>query len=122
MQDITSIWRFDLTKGRSKHPRNGACVMSAVSWLTDGTLNDKPSCVSPVIAELCQFLNDEMPDDERQRLKVSIPSSSAASIPRTSNAAAISSTAKRGRSTPASPMLWLISSPICLVRSMKRLR
>lgn len=71
--DINDIWRFDLRRGNSKDPRNGACLLDAVSWLEYGTLGDHPACVCPVIAAFGRGINDAMSDIGRQRLKAFIP-------------------------------------------------
>ena len=68
-----TIWPFELTIGASDHPRNGACLLSAISWLVYADLDDHPPCVSEVIAELARNINDLLPDDERQELKEYIP-------------------------------------------------
>ena len=71
--DITEIWKFDLRRGNSRDPREGACIMDAISWLEYGTLGDHPACVCPVIAAYGRGINDAMSDVGRQRLKVFIP-------------------------------------------------
>ena len=73
MNDINDIWRFDLRKGNSTDPRDGACLMDAVSWLEYGTLGDHPPCVCPIIAAFARGVNDAMNDEERQSLKVYMP-------------------------------------------------
>jgi hypothetical protein len=67
--DLSAIWKFDLTKGASFGPKNGACIMDAVSWFEYGHLGDRPPCVCPVIGQLCIVINDMLSDDERQKLK-----------------------------------------------------
>jgi hypothetical protein len=61
------LWPFPLTANAGGHPRGGACVPSAISWLTEGTLNGDPVCVAFSIAQLARAINDELPDDERQK-------------------------------------------------------
>ena len=73
MTDIGDIWRFDLTVGSSKHPSRGACVMDAISWLEYGRLGDRPQVVCPIVAEMARILNDTLPFEPRQRLKLFIP-------------------------------------------------
>jgi hypothetical protein len=73
MVDINEIWKFELRKGNSKNPREGACLLDAVSWLEYGTLGDHPACVCPVIAAFGRGINDAMSDEGRQRLKLFIP-------------------------------------------------
>ena len=71
--DLNDLWRFDLRRGKSSDPREGACLLDAVSWLEYGTLGDHPPCVCPVIAAFGRRINDAMSDAGRQRLKVFLP-------------------------------------------------
>ena len=40
--DINNIWQFELRKGNSNNPKDGACLLDAVSWFEYGTLGDHP--------------------------------------------------------------------------------
>lgn len=71
--DLEALWPFQLTRGHSKHPSKGACLLDAVSWFQDGCLNDRPRCVSPVLARLGHFANDILSDSRRQELRRFIP-------------------------------------------------
>jgi hypothetical protein len=62
-----------LRRGHGIHPRDGACLLDAVSYLEYGTLGDHPECVCPVIAAFGRGINDAMSDEGRQRLRVFIP-------------------------------------------------
>src|SRR5215472_5689823 len=73
MESADSIWPFALTVGASKNPKDGACLMSVVSWLVYGDLSDQPACVSEVVAEVARNANDILPDYRRQALKSYIP-------------------------------------------------
>jgi hypothetical protein len=73
MESADSIWPFALTAGACEHPKEGACLMSVVSWLVYGDLNDRPACVSEVVAEVARNVNDLLPDHRRQALKFYIP-------------------------------------------------
>ena len=73
MSNISDIWQFDLRHGNSDDPRNGACLLDAVSWFEYGVLGDHPECVCPIIAAFGRSVNDAMNDAGRQRLKVFIP-------------------------------------------------
>jgi hypothetical protein len=66
---MNEIWQFDLRRGASKHPRDGACLLDAVSWFEYGKLGDHPPCVCPVLAAYGRGINDAMSDTDRQRLK-----------------------------------------------------
>ena len=70
---IENIWQFDLRRGASDDPRNGACLLDAVSWFEYGHLGDHPACVCPVFAAYGRSTNDTMSDAGRQRLKALIP-------------------------------------------------
>lgn len=67
------IWQFSLRRGNSSDPRNGACLLDAVSWFEYGRLGDNPECVCPVIAAYSRSINDDLPYDERQGLKRFLP-------------------------------------------------
>src|SRR5215475_8265679 len=73
MENADSVWPFPLTAGTSEHPKDGACLLSAVSWLVYGDLSDQPACVSEVVAEIARNVNDLLPDYRRQALKSYIP-------------------------------------------------
>jgi len=70
---LNQIWQFDLRSGNSPDPREGACLLDAVSWFEYGTLGDHPACVCPVIAAFARPINDALSNADRQRLKVYIP-------------------------------------------------
>ena len=63
---ITSIV---LAKGAHSNPDQGMCAMEAVAWLAGEPHSDHPECASPVLASYVRVLNDNMPDEQRQRLK-----------------------------------------------------
>lgn len=69
MIDLTTLWRFDLRRGSSDHPCNGACLMDAANWIVRGKIGDDPDGACPVIRAYAIELNDLLPDDQRQRLK-----------------------------------------------------
>jgi len=73
MKSADSLWPFALTVGTSDHPKDGACLMSVVSWLVYGDLSDQPACVSEVVGEVARHVNDLLPDYRRQALKAYIP-------------------------------------------------
>jgi hypothetical protein len=70
---LNDIWKFELKRGNGHNPKDGACLMDAVSWFEYGTLGDHPACVSPVLAAFCRGANDGMTDAGRQKLKAFIP-------------------------------------------------
>ena len=69
MIDIEALWKFDLRKGYTDHPRNGACLMDAARWIVYREIGDDPPCTCPIIRAYAIRINDMLPDDERQRLK-----------------------------------------------------
>lgn len=71
--DVNSLWPFQLRRGASKNPRDGACLLDAVSWFEYGCLGDHPPCVSPVLAMIGQAANDWSEADDRQALRRFIP-------------------------------------------------
>ena len=73
MTDPDKLWPFQLCRGHSKSPAEGACLLDAVSWFEYGCLGDKPKCVSPVLALIGHLLNDLSSDAERQELRQFIP-------------------------------------------------
>ena len=62
-----------LRSGTHTSSSDGVSVMEAVSALAGEPWSNSPSCTSPVIAAYARSLNDWLPDDARQRLKVYIP-------------------------------------------------
>lgn len=73
MMDPNELWPFQLCRGHSKSPPEGACLLDAVSWFEYGCLGDEPPCVSPVLAFIGHFVNDTATDAERQELRRFIP-------------------------------------------------
>lgn len=69
MTDIAALWEYDLRRGKTDHPRNGACLMDAAKWIVYGEIGDDPECACPIIRAYAIGLNDMLPDDQRQRLK-----------------------------------------------------
>ncbi len=72
MTDIADLWNFDLCKGSTDHPKNGACLYDAANWILYGTVGDDPPTACPVIRAFAFRLNDLLPDDQRQQLKMFI--------------------------------------------------
>ena len=70
--DLNEIWRFDLVRGFTRDPSHGACLLTAVSWLVDGKLTDRPRCVCPLLAQFGRYANDILYQKDRQRLKAFI--------------------------------------------------
>src|SRR3989442_1035962 len=64
---------IELKSGSHKSRRNGVCVMELVAWVANEPHSDHPACSSPVITAFLIRLNDRLPHEDRQRLKVLIP-------------------------------------------------
>ena len=69
MTDFDDLWPYELRKGASHDPRDGACTMDAVSWFAYGRLGDRPECASPALTTFVIIGQDWMPHATRQRLK-----------------------------------------------------
>lgn len=69
MTEIETLWKYDLRRGNTDHPSNGACLYDAAKWISYGEIGDDPLCACPVIRAYAIGLNDMLPDDQRQRLK-----------------------------------------------------
>ncbi len=67
--NIQDLWKYDLRRGSSDHPRHGACLFDAGMWLVYGKIGDNPPCSCPIIRPYAIALNDRMPNNERQKLK-----------------------------------------------------
>jgi hypothetical protein len=67
--NIADLWKYELRKGNTDHPRNEACLFDAGMWLVYGKIGDDPPCSCPIIRRYAIGLNDRMPDSQRQRLK-----------------------------------------------------
>lgn len=67
--DIADIWKYDLRKGNTDHPANGACLYDAAKWIVYGQIGDDPQCACPIIRHYAINLNDSMDNETRQLLK-----------------------------------------------------
>ena len=63
-----------LSPGKHRSPRSGGCFMEIASFLAGERWSDHPKCTDPALAELARCVNDVMPDSERSRLSLMIPS------------------------------------------------
>ena len=62
-----------LSKGAHQSHEQGVCVMEAVAWFAGESHSDAPHCACPVIANFARRLNDNLDDEQRQRLTPLIP-------------------------------------------------
>lgn len=67
---LEELW---LEAGTHRDPEQGMCAMEAVSWIMGEDHNDHPATVSPIIRHIVVYLNDALPDIDRQRLKPYLP-------------------------------------------------
>jgi len=57
-----------LSPDRHASRDDGLCAMELTAWLAGESHSDHPRCASEILAAYVRRLNDNMPDDERQRL------------------------------------------------------
>ncbi len=62
-----------LDKGGHSDPDAGLCVMEAVAYFAGEPHSDHPPCVSPVIGAFLRRWNDDLGDEDRQKLTRLIP-------------------------------------------------
>jgi hypothetical protein len=63
-----------LSRGRHRNPRDGACFMEFASYLAGERWSDHPACTHPLLASLARLVNDNTSDAQRGRLVELIPS------------------------------------------------
>src|SRR6186997_1813733 len=63
-----------LSRGRHRSPRSGACFMEMASFLAGERWSDHPACTHPLLAALARLVNDHTSDAGRGRLVELIPS------------------------------------------------
>ena len=64
----------ELSRGKHRSPRNGACFMELASFLAGERWSDRPSCTHPLLAALARLVNDHTTDDGRDALGPLVPS------------------------------------------------
>lgn len=62
-----------LARGRHLDPADGGCVMEMASLLAGERWSDAPRCTHPLLAAVARLVNDELDDDQRQRLLPLVP-------------------------------------------------
>jgi hypothetical protein len=73
MLKLDHIDRIALACGAHDRRDEGLCLMEAVAFVAGEPHTDRPSCVSPVLGAYGRALNDALPHELRQELKVFIP-------------------------------------------------
>ena len=63
-----------LSRGKHRSPRKGACFMELASFLAGERWSDRPSCTHPLLAALARLVNDHTTDDGRDALGPLVPS------------------------------------------------
>jgi hypothetical protein len=63
----------ELSRGKHRSPRKGACFMEMASFLAGERWSDHPNCTHPVLATLARCVNDMLDEANRQRLVTMIP-------------------------------------------------
>jgi hypothetical protein len=63
-----------LTRGKHRNPRKGACFMEMASYLAGERWSDHPACTHPLLAAMARLVNDCVSDSRRGELVEMIPS------------------------------------------------
>jgi hypothetical protein len=63
-----------LSRGKHRSPRKGACFMELASFLAGERWSDRPSCTHPLLAALARLVNDHTTDEGRDALGPLVPS------------------------------------------------
>lgn len=63
-----------LSRGKHRNPRKGACFMEMASYLAGERWSDHPACTHPLLATLARLVNDHMSDAGRGQLVPLVPS------------------------------------------------
>ena len=63
-----------LKSGGHSDFESGACLLEAASYMAGEPWSDHPKCVSAVLGRMGRSLNDRLGSDDRQKLKVFLPS------------------------------------------------
>jgi hypothetical protein len=64
----------ELSRGKHRSPRKGACFMELASYLAGERWSDRPSCTHPLLAALARLVNDHTSDAGRGDLAPLVPS------------------------------------------------
>mgnify|MGYP001342146763 CR=1 FL=1 len=70
---LDALATLTLKTGSHPDPDAGLCVMEAAAWVAGEPHSDHPECVSPVLAAFMRSWNDDLDDEDRQKLKAFIP-------------------------------------------------
>lgn len=64
---------FRLSSGKHASPEDGLCAMEVVAFLDGSPHTDHPRCTCGIIGAFVRAINDNMPDDLRQKLLPFLP-------------------------------------------------
>lgn len=62
-----------LSRGKHRSPKTGACFMEFASYLAGEPWSDAPQCTDPMLAHLARAVNDHLSDARRGELAPDIP-------------------------------------------------
>jgi hypothetical protein len=63
----------DLSRGKHRNPRKGACFMEFASLLAGEPWSDQPDCTHPLLAALARDVNDHVGDEARREIAPLVP-------------------------------------------------
>lgn len=108
-----------LTVGMHLSPRDGTCLMEAVSEAADQPWSDAPACTHPLLGHLARLVNDTLGEEARQRLLRYVPALALASNedPDVYPRLALTSTELAFRHRPS---LWLAHLHRAAARQLRR--
>ena len=66
--DFAQISEVRLSSGSHSSPNQGMCFMEMTAWFAGEKHSDRPACACPILGSYGITLNDNMPDDLRDRL------------------------------------------------------
>lgn len=73
MEQAPDLSAIRLSGGIHPNREDGMCLLEAVAWWAGEPHTHHPQCVCPVLARLCEELNEATLDDDRSQLVVLIP-------------------------------------------------
>src|SRR5690554_5096431 len=62
-----------LSRGRHRSAKTGACFMEFASYLAGEPWSDSPQCTDPLLSHLARAVNDLLPDSRRNEIAPDIP-------------------------------------------------
>lgn len=57
-----------LRGGKGRNPAEGGCILQVIDWIDRQMWTDTPPCVHPILRGIAITANDELEDEERQKL------------------------------------------------------